>query len=107
MIWHVNYAASARQDLRDVFDYISNVLLEPVTAARLVDRIMEAADSLENMPMRYRLYDKEPWRSRGLRIMPVDNYVVLYLPDESKNIVTIIRVMYGRRDIVSQLNRSE
>jgi toxin ParE1/3/4 len=107
MIWHVDYAEAARQDLRDVRDYISNVLLEPTTAARQVAHIMDAADSLEHMPMRYRLYDNEPWRSRGLRIMPVDNYVVLYLPDESKNIVTIIRVMYGRRDLGRQLNRSE
>ena len=107
MIWHIDYAEAARQDLRDILDYIANVLLEPVTAAGQVSHIMDAADSLENMPIRHGLYDKEPWRSRGLRIMPVDNYVVLYLPDESKNIVTIIRVMYGRRDIVSQLNRSE
>ena len=107
MIWHVEYTEAAKQDLRDVFDYISNVLLEPVTAKRQVTHIMDAADSLENMPMRHRLYDVEPWRSRGLRIMPVDNYVVLYLPDESKNIVSIIRVMYGKRDIDRQLNRTE
>ena len=107
MIWHVDYAEAARQDLWDILDYISNVLLEPVTAAEQVARIMDAADSLERMPMRHRLYDNEPWRSRGLRIMPVDNYVVLYLPNESKKIVTIIRVMYGRRDIDRQLNQSE
>ena len=107
MIWHVDYAETARQDLRDILDYISNVLFEPVTAAEQVTRIMDAADSLEHMPMRHRLYDNEPWRSRGLRIMPVDNYVVLYLPNESYNIVTIIRVMYGRRDIDRQLNQSE
>ena len=90
-----------------MFDYISNVLNEPVAAKEQVTRIMDAADSLENMPLRHRLYDNEPWRSRGFRITPADNYVVLYLPDESKNVVTIIRVMYGRRDIDKQLNRSE
>ena len=104
MIWRVDYAEAARQDLRDVLDYISNVLLEPMTAAKQVTRIMDAMDSLENMPMRHRLYDNEPWRSKGLRIMPVDNYIVLYLPDESKKTVSIIRVIYGRRDIDRQLN---
>ena len=107
MIWHVNYAEAARQDLRGVLDYISNVLVEPVTAAGQVTRIMDAADSLVNMPMRHRLFDNEPWRSRGLRIMPVDNYVVLYLPDKKKKVVTITRIMYGKRDIDIQLNRSE
>ena len=107
MIWNIDYAESARQDLRDIREYISDTLFEPVTAAKQVNRIMDATDSLEHMPMRHRLYDNEPWLSQGLRIMPVDNYVVLYLPDESKYIVTVIRVMYGRRDIDRQLNLSE
>ncbi len=58
------------------------------------------------MPERFRSYDKEPWQSRGLRIMPVDNYCVFYIPDQEKQVVTIIRVMYGKRDIDSQLNNN-
>ena len=92
------YAEDAVQDLQGVFDYISDVLLEPIVAARQVDRIMDAADSLDHMPLRHRLYDREPWWSRGLRVMPVDNYLVFYLPDEAKKTVAIIRIMYRRRD---------
>ena len=44
------------------------------------------------MPERYRKYEKEPWKSRGLRVLPVDNYVVLYIPDSDKKVVTILRV---------------
>ena len=47
---------------------------------------------------------KEPWKSRGLRVLPVDNYVVLYIPDNDKKVVTILRVMYAGRDIDNQLN---
>jgi toxin ParE1/3/4 len=57
------------------------------------------------MPERFRAYEREPWHSRGLRIMPVDNYCVLYIPDIEKAIVTIIRVMYGGRDIEAQLKK--
>lgn len=35
--------------------------------------------------------------------MPVDNYCVMYIPDMEKALVTIIRVMYGGRDIDTQL----
>ncbi len=48
---------------------------------------------------------RETWRSRGLRIMPVDNYCELYISDEKKAVVTIIRVMYGGRDMDVQLNK--
>lgn len=103
----MNYTEDAAQDLQGIFDYISDVLLEPVTAANQTDRIMDAADSLDHMPLRYRLYNKELWRSRGLRVMPVDNYLVFYLPDETKKTVAIIRIMYGGRDIDKHLNATE
>ena len=55
------------------------------------------------MPRRFREYENEPWHSRGLRIMPVDNYCMLYIPDDEKAVVTVIRVMHGGRDVNTQL----
>ena len=104
MNWNVNYTYDALQDLQTIYDYISLILLEPGIAAKQTDRIMDAADSLDYMPLRYRLYENEPWRSRGLRVLPVDNYLIFYLPDETINSVAIIRIMYGGRDIDKQLN---
>ena len=104
MIFDVSYSAEARQDLRDIYEYIAYELLVPETAARQAERIMKAARSLEQIPMRYRLYEGEPWHSQGLRVLPVDNYLVFYLPDENSATVNIIRIMYGGRDIENQLN---
>ena len=36
--------------------------------------------------------------------MPVDNYLVFYIPNKDAGIVTVIRVMYVGRDIDNQLN---
>ena len=107
MTWRVDYADDAIQDLQAIYDYISMTLQEPDIAEKQTNRIMDAADTLDHMPLRHRLYDNEPWRSRGLRVLPVDNYIIFYLPDETKNTVTIIRVMYGGRDIEKQLNANE
>ena len=104
MIFDVSYSAEARKDLRDIYEYIAYELLVPETAARQAERIMKAARSLEQIPMRYRLYEGEPWHSQGLRVLPVDNYLVFYLPDETNATVSIIRIMYGGRDIENQLN---
>lgn len=60
--------------------------------------------SLDTMPKCYQKYEKESWKSSGLRVLPVDNYVVLYIPDNNKKVVTILRVMYAGRDIDNQLN---
>ena len=104
MIFYVAYSAEARQDLRDIYEYIACELLVPETAAGQTERIMKAIRSLEQMPMRHRLYEEEPWHSQGLRVLPVDNYLVFYLPDENSATVNIIRIMYGGRDIDKQLN---
>ena len=106
MIFHVAYSAEARQDLRDIYEYIVYELLVSETAVGQTERIMKAIRSLEQMPMRHRLYEEEPWHSQGLRVLPVDNYLVFYLPDENSATVNIIRIMYGGRDIDKQLNES-
>ena len=36
--------------------------------------------------------------------MPVDNYLVFYIPIKDTGIVTVIRVMYTGRDVDNQLN---
>ena len=79
-------------------------LQSPENARGQLDRLEEQILSLDTMPERYRKYEKEPWKSRGLRVLPVDNYVVLYIPDSDKKVVTILRVMYAGRDIDNQLN---
>ena len=96
----VIYSARARQDLRNIYEYISYDLLVPETATRQTRR------SLDEMPMRHRLYDDEPWHSQGVRFFPVDNYLVFYLPDETKNTVYIVRIIYSGRDIKKQLSET-
>lgn len=79
----------------------------PETAVGQTRRIMKGIPSLGEMPMRYRLYGDELWHSKGLRFFPVDNYLVFYLPEENNNIVYIIRIMYGGRDVGRQLNETK
>lgn len=70
-----------------------------------LDRIEKCIKSLDDMPERYSLYDREPWKSRGLHIVLVDNYCVLYIVDNNDRTVSVMRVMYGGRDIDVQLDK--
>ena len=104
MIYEVEVSEQADSDLRGIFEYIAFELQSPKNASGQLDRLEKQILSLNTMPERYRRYEKEPWKSRGLRVLPVDNYVVLYIPDCDKKVVTILRVMYAGRDIDNQLN---
>ena len=104
MIYEVEISEQADSDLRGIFEYIAFELQSPENAIGQLDRLEEQILSLDTMPERYRKYEKEPWKRRGLRVLSVDNYVVLYIPDSDKKVVTILRVMYAGRDIDNQLN---
>ena len=101
--WHVDVSDPAKDDLRGIYQYIAHVLIEPVTARKQTGRIRANIRKLDQMPERFPLYDREPWASRGMRRMDVDNYSVFYIPDGKTSIVTVIRIMYARRDVPSLL----
>ena len=105
MRYKVMISAQAEEDLRCIFEYIAYYLRSAKNAIGQLRRLEENIASLDQMPERYRLYEQEPWRERGLRVLPVDNYLVFYIPDRESGTVNIIRVMYGGRNVEEQLAR--
>lgn len=105
MIYEIKMTPEAKSDLRSIFEYIAFDLQSIQSASGQLNRLEKSIASLDQMPERFRLYEKEPWHSRNLRTMPVDNYVVFYIPDSENKLVTVIRVMYGGRDADRQLNQ--
>lgn len=99
MIYEVEVSEQADRDLREIFENIAFELQSPENAIGQLDRLEEQILSLDAMPKRYRKYEKEPWKSRELHILPVDNYVILYIPNSDKKVVTILRVMYAGRNL--------
>lgn len=106
MIFDVQITSHAERDLRQIFEYIYNELQSPINANNQLDRLEDRITRLDQMPFRYRLYEREPWKSRGLRVMPVDNYLVFYIPDEQTQIVNVVRVMYGGRNVTEILDKT-
>jgi toxin ParE1/3/4 len=92
----------ADNDLRNIYEYIAFTLLELKIAAGQLERIEKGILSLDEMPERFRVFEKESWHSRGLRQMPVDNFIVFYIPKTEDKTVNVIRVMYGGRNMDEQ-----
>lgn len=101
MKYTIFIAKKAEEDLGKIFEYLAYKAMAGENAVRQLNRIRTAIDSLDEMPLRNRVYDKEPWKTRNLRIMPVDNYLVFYLTETDLLKVTILRIMYGGRDITN------
>jgi len=103
--WQITIANSAENDLHETYDYIANTLLEPQTALNIIRRIKAKIQKLDTSPTMYAAYPNEPWKSRGLRRVNSGNYAIFFIPAKNgKQTVTIIRIIYGGRDIDNILN---
>jgi len=105
MIYKVQLTEEAKQDLRDIYEYVAFSLLEPGIAKNLKNRIVGELKSLKEMPGRCAIYQEEPWKSRGLRRINIGNYSGFYLIGEKS--VQVIRILYGGRDISNILKEPD
>ena len=95
--WRVAITNEAEAELDSIFIYIATLLLEPQIAEKQIIRIFNAILSLNHMPERHPLYEAEPWRSRGVRTFPVDNYVIFYHTVSATSEVFVDHIFYGGR----------
>lgn len=103
MKYEILFSANAKNDLISIVRYISVELSEPEIAEKVSQRMLKAIKSLEEFPNRYRLCDFVEWKEKGLRVVPVENYLVFYITDAVKRCVKIYRILYGKRDTEKQL----
>ncbi len=106
MSMKIVYTHTARSDLRDIYEYVAFTLLVPQTARSLTEKIMAEVRTLEEFPERNPLYKDEPWRSHGVRFLPVKSYLVFYTINRETETISIARIMYGGRDISRQLEET-
>ena len=99
--WHVDITDSAEKDIDDIYTHIAEKLIEPVTAWNQVERIYNGIFSLDQIPERCPLLQIEPWRSKGIRKLTVDNFFVIFEIQETTGIVSVIAVVYSRRDLTA------
>ncbi len=97
----------AEEDLVELRNYIADVLLARDTARNYIRTIRKEIGSLSELPARYKPVDDEPWHSRGVRRIIVNNFFVYYRIDEEHKRVYILNVIYARRDqlrVLEQMN---
>ena len=105
--WKVILTPEFKQEFKDIYSYIAEVLLVPETAKNQVARILDQVEKLDDMPNRFPLFEKEPWHNRGLRKLIIDNYIVFYYPNEQTQEVVVFHVFYGGRNIDELLDKEK
>ena len=96
--YNIQITEPAEKDLYEIAAYISKELLEPETAKNVVSKIAKEIITLEDIPLRNALVIDDRLAYKGIRKLLVDNYIVFYAITEESNTVTIIRILYSKRD---------
>jgi toxin ParE1/3/4 len=74
MTARVVYSRRAQRDLDAIYERVARESAEPEVARRLIERMLDACDSLAQFPERFALYPHAPrWR-----MMPSGNYLIFY-----------------------------
>ena len=101
--YNIQITEPAENDLYHIRKYISDELLEPAIAKRIINQIGEAIFSLEEMPTRNALVSDEKLAAQGIRKIIIDNYIIFYIVLEESKMVTILRILYCRRHWIDLL----
>lgn len=92
------FLPAARQDLLDIVHYIGHELQNPQAAESIAERLIQTAQQLEDFPYAYPVYTPQKPLLNEYRKLTVAHYVLFYWVDEATHVVTVARVLYGRRD---------
>ncbi|MDE6723981.1 MAG: type II toxin-antitoxin system RelE/ParE family toxin, partial [Ruminiclostridium sp.] len=76
--YNVNLTEYAVEQMEEVVEYISKILKEPEIAKKWSLKIQNTIKSLNIMPARFPLVDREPWHSENIHKMTVENFIVYY-----------------------------
>lgn len=101
--FNIEITEPAEKDLFEIGRYISRELLEPEISQKVVSKIAEGIISLEDLPLRNGLVGDERLAYKGIRRLMIDSHIIFYFVNDDSKIVTIIRILYARRDWINIL----
>ena len=97
-MYEVIIEPAAAQEMKELAQYIVDVFHEPEIALRIYKNIKSAINSLSEMPKRHSVMSVEPYTSKQVRVISVNNYCVFYVVNDSETRVYVLHVLYKRRD---------
>ena len=85
----------AESDLDGIVSYITVDLANPQAASDFVDKLQDIIEEARAFPESCSLVDNEFLYIKKL----VGNYIMYYLLDIEENIIYILRIVYGKRNL--------
>ncbi len=97
-MYKLEYLPVAQKDMLAIVSYISGELKNPNAADRLAVELINAMENGLTFPHATPVYQPIRPLKHEYRKILVHNYLMFYWVDEDKELVTVARVVYAKRD---------
>ena len=101
--YKVVLTARAKEELDDIYAYISKSLMADNAANNLMNKIHNNILRLGEMPESCSLIEKYKERKYQYRKLVINNYVAIYRVDKENKKVYIVRIVYGGRNYLNEI----
>lgn len=102
-IYEIEFTEDAKEEIIDIYEYISKNLVAEEAAKRLMMKIKKSIMDLAEFPEIYEKLEKKDKLKREFRKMVIRNYNILYTIDNNKKIIYISHMYYEKRDYLNLL----
>lgn len=93
-------SANFKEELKSIIYHIRVRLKEPLVAEKLYNNIVKKISSLSFMPERYtRIYSSKD-KTRNIRKLPVNNYLIIYEINKNTGQVFILHIFHCSQDYI-------
>ena len=97
-IYEIVFTEDSRIEIKEIYEYISNNLVNEKAAKRLMSKIREKVMNLAQAPKLYKKIEKTKKIKKEFRRIIVNNFIILYTLDDDKKIVYISHIYYKRKN---------
>jgi len=104
-LFNLIVTSKAEEDLNQTLNYYLEILKNPNAAISLIDEIEEKFNILKYNPYISEIENDEYLKTKSIRSVLVKNTLLFYTIDEDKNEVTILRILYARRNWIDILGK--
>ena len=93
------FTEKAEQDFDQILRYISVDLANPIAAQNLGRKMFEKIDVVRAFPDSGAPIDNEFLSDKAIKKLLVDNYIIYYKAHYDEKIISIVRIVYGKRNL--------
>lgn len=103
----VKITPQAEEQTQEIIYYITHELKAPDAAFHLLGILEDSISSLSHYPQRVALINEEPYHTKGIRRLPVKNFLIYFWIDDTNMTVHVTAIIYGKRDQLRQLSQMD